>query len=806
MHTPTIPKDEAVRLSALHSTKLLDSPAEERFDRLTRIARQLFEVPIALVSLIDAERQWFKSRQGLNACETSRDVSFCGHAILGDSILEVPDATRDARFADNPLVTGPPDIRFYAGAPLRTRDGQRIGTLCIIDTRPRALDDAQRQSLRDLADCIEREINSANEALLQARLTRSLQRSNAIVASLPDIVFVVDRAGTLLAANEHPDLLYTRSELLGQRLGDLLPAALSGRCLDAIAEALSGDTLVRLEYTLELAGAPADFEARIRRLSDDDALVLIRNVTAERNARLDIERQLEAFHVLNEIAASEPLPLTEQITQALRLATDYLGLECGIVSRIRGDDYQVRAFVAPPDMPLEPRQHFALDHTYCALTLHSEDLLAIDRMATSPHRSHPCYGKFGLEAYIGIPLAVGGVPYGTLNFSARTPRRRPFRESEKMFLRLLARWTTSTIERERALQSLRLGEARLRGLFELSPIGIALNDFATGTFLEVNDALIAPTDYTRDEFLTLSYWDLTPIDYQEQEREQLNQLEQTGRYGPYEKEYIRKDGSRYPVLLNGILMHDPDGRRRIWSIIEDISERKRMERMKNEFISTISHELRTPVTAISGALGMLSHFAAQTLPESAREMLGIAEKNSQRLGLLINDLLDMEKLAAGKLRLDLATQPLRPVVEQAVRDNQAYADQFDVTLELLPGPEAIADIDANRLQQVLANLLSNAAKFSPHGARVEISLDPQTDRARICVTDHGPGIPAAFRDRIFEKFSQSDASDTRQRGGTGLGLAISRELVERMGGTIGFDSTEGLGASFRVSFPLQAQA
>ncbi len=271
--------------------------------------------------------------------------------------------------------------------------------------------------------------------------------------------------------------------------------------------------------------------------------------------------------------------------------------------------------------------------------------------------------------------------------------------------------------------------------------------------------------------------------------------------------YRHKDGHCIPVALTVTALRDQ--RNQITGylgIAEDVSDRKRTQRLKDEFIATVSHELRTPLTAISGALGLVASGKLGELTEPMSKMLLAAIRNGKRLERLINDLLDMEKLAAGKLRLDLVTQPLRPVVEQAVRDNQAYADQFDVTLELLPGPEAIADIDANRLQQVLANLLSNAAKFSPHGARVEISLDPQTDRARICVTDHGPGIPAAFRDRIFEKFSQSDASDTRQRGGTGLGLAISRELVERMGGTIGFDSTEGLGASFRVEFPIQPEA
>jgi diguanylate cyclase (GGDEF)-like protein len=158
MRQPAIPSNEASRLSALRSLDILDTDAEERFDRLTRLARRLFDVPIALVSLVDAERQWFKSCEGLGVSETPRSVSFCAHAILGESIMLVPDTYRDERFRDNPLVLGEPWIRFYAGCPLRAPDGSKLGTLCVIDTRPRTLDHGDRQSLCDLARMAEQEI------------------------------------------------------------------------------------------------------------------------------------------------------------------------------------------------------------------------------------------------------------------------------------------------------------------------------------------------------------------------------------------------------------------------------------------------------------------------------------------------------------------------------------------------------------------------------------------------------------------------------------------------------------------------
>lgn len=158
MHAPPLPPDESRRLETLRALNILDTAPEERFDRLTRLAKRLFNVPIALVSLVDTDRQWFKSCMGLAATETTRDVSFCGHTILDDDTLVVADAALDPRFADNPLVTGPPGIRFYAGCPLRAANGSKLGTLCVIDTAPRSFGADDLALLRDLAHMAEQEL------------------------------------------------------------------------------------------------------------------------------------------------------------------------------------------------------------------------------------------------------------------------------------------------------------------------------------------------------------------------------------------------------------------------------------------------------------------------------------------------------------------------------------------------------------------------------------------------------------------------------------------------------------------------
>nr|WP_315186699.1 sensor domain-containing diguanylate cyclase [uncultured Albidiferax sp.] len=180
MIKPAIPPDESFRLGTLRSLDLLDTPPEERFDRLTRMARRMFGVSIALVSLVDENRQWFKSAQGLEDKETSRDISFCGHAILGDGLLLVPDAKSDLRFFDNPLVTSPPYVRFYAGWPLQATNGSKLGTLCLLDPQPRSFADEDIQLLGDLAAIVEQEISTYQLATLD-ELTRLHNRRGFLV-------------------------------------------------------------------------------------------------------------------------------------------------------------------------------------------------------------------------------------------------------------------------------------------------------------------------------------------------------------------------------------------------------------------------------------------------------------------------------------------------------------------------------------------------------------------------------------------------------------------------------------------------
>ncbi len=244
---------------------------------------------------------------------------------------------------------------------------------------------------------------------------------------------------------------------------------------------------------------------------------------------------------------------------------------------------------------------------------------------------------------------------------------------------------------------------------------------------------------------------------------------------------------------------------RVQSVIvqgRDITQQLEAERMKQEFTSTLSHELRTPLTSILGSLQLINSGVFGELGNDVAELAQVAERNGQRLLDLINDLLDIERIESGKLTLFSEPLALRTLLQEAVNLNKAFAERFNVRLELSADlPDVRVNADVKRILQVMTNLISNAAKFSPAGGAVTIELHDLGGEVRVAVNDRGTGIPENFRNRIFARFAQADATDTRQKGGTGLGLAICKRLIEMMGGRIGFADRQGGGTMFFFELP-----
>ena len=323
-----------------------------------------------------------------------------------------------------------------------------------------------------------------------------------------------------------------------------------------------------------------------------------------------------------------------------------------------------------------------------------------------------------------------------------------------------------------------------------------------GSLRFVNHAWLEALGYTEEEVAGLNVWDILHPDHHRQCQAVLERIFGEGRPERVETIFRAKSGKEIQVEGN-VGVRSEDGRVvATTGIFRDISERHRVERMKQEFLAVVSHELRTPLTSMLGSLGLLRSPRLAAQPEKVKELLRIAERNGERLLRLINDLLDLQRLEAGELGFQPAPVRLGSLLEEAVHDIRGYADLYGVRVRAETGdPAAVPMIDRNRLAQVLYNLLSNAIKFSPAGEEVVVAGSADGGRVELTVRDHGPGIPEDFRARLFEKFAQADASQERRHGGTGLGLSICKKLVEGMGGTIRIDNPPSGGTFVAVRLP-----
>lgn len=389
---------------------------------------------------------------------------------------------------------------------------------------------------------------------------------------------------------------------------------------------------------------------------------------------------------------------------------------------------------------------------------------------------------------------------------ARTERVAYALQTLLVVLLVVAAWLLmrSLRAERRIARKFRESNARHEALFDASTDGLVIHD-EEGIIETVNPTLAAMHGYTPEE-LAGRHIDIflhTPFD-RDRLRSWLRRVAKTPRGSPERTRELvgcRKDGSTYPadVVMSMVMLDD---RPVFLAAVRDATSRKRVEQIKDEFVATVSHELRTPLTSIAGSLGLLGGGAAGALPEKAMRLIKIAHNNSERLVRLVNDILDIEKIESGKMVFNLKWVALGPLLEQAVHATRGFAGRHQVELELSPPPADAAVIaDEDRLIQVITNLLSNAVKFSPSGEKVRIGLEARGDKFRISVSDAGPGIPEAFRERIFGKFAQADVSDARSKSGTGLGLAIAREIVTRLGGTIGYETMPGEGTIFHVDLP-----
>ncbi|GAC1516091.1 MAG: hypothetical protein NVS1B4_09350 [Gemmatimonadaceae bacterium] len=818
---PALP-GEAERVAELHAFGILDTLPEQAFDDLAALAAHACSTPMAQVNLIDAKRQWTKAAVGTVVTSMLREHAICSHALTATRLLVIPDTRADPRTAGLPDVVNPPHYRFYAGAPLRTTSGRAIGTVCVADIVPRELSDDQRAALEALGRqaMAHLELRRSAEALRavvirQAASETALRRSEEqfrLTAHIAEAVSDATGRAEALRAAIHRVCLYTgwsygevwipdddarmrRGPVWHSGAAELAEFAERSTAFSyGLGEGITGtawltrkpvwmDTTSAATSPAVHARAPLAAAAGLRaalalpilsegdviavvgffmrnRTPDDDRLVpLLTIVAAQLGPVIQRKRTEDALRLSEEryrlLFASNPAPMWVYDTGTLRF------LEVNDAA-VHSYGYTREEFLAMSIADIRS----------------AEDVADLKRDLQSPEGLNVS----GLRRHRrkdGTLIDVDITTHSLL-FTGRRARL------------VLA---TDVTEQKRAQTALLESEERFRRLSAVASEGIIIS--VDGEIIEANEAACRMFGAERERLVGSSIFDLVVPHARDQVVELINGP--TDR--PYETVGNRADGSLFDIMITPKSMQYMGRTARV-AAIRDISERREVDRLKTEFVSIVSHELRTPLTSIRGSLGLMEGGIAGPLPPKAVDLIRIARQNSDRLIRLINDILDIEKIEAGKMELKLSLFDAADVVATAVNDTRGIAEGSRVRV--------IADLarlgrisgDRDRVVQVLVNLLSNAIKFSPDGGTVTVAL--RAGRAgflRFTVEDRGPGLSPSQIEKLFVKFQQLDARDSRTKMGTGLGLAISRAIIEEHGGRIAVDSTPGRGSTFWFELP-----
>ena len=666
----------------------------------------------------------------------------------------------------------------------------------------------------------------------EAELLESQERNKAVIDNAVDGILSIDAHGIVLSYNPAAEKIfgYTCKEVVGHNINMLMPepykrehdgylhnyVSTGRKKIIGIGREVEGLRKDGSTFPLDLAVSEVKLDSR--RLF----IGIIRDITERKSVELQTAHYADALERLHAITTDSDSGYDKRFQEVLELGRQLFNMPLAIISHVIGEKYIVE-HVASPDGAPPPGSEFKLGETYCHHTLAANDATGFEHAADSEIFNHPCYKAFGLEAYIGAPIYVNDELYGTLNFSSPEPHNATFTNGDYNLIQLLAQWIGSEISRVQAEAELYNTTALRQAIMDSANFSIISTD-VNGIIKIFNTCAEHMLGYSADELVNIQ----SPAILHDPDEVVSRAAELTEKLGrpiepgfdvfvcqaragvPDEKEwtYIRKDGTRLPVMLSVTAVHAANGDIiGFLGIGSDLTERKKIDRMKNEFISTVSHELRTPLTSIRGALGLVLGKGGADLPPKLLRMLETANRNSERLTFLINDILDLEKINGGKLEFQLGSVNLYDLAKRATEENEGYAHSHNVSLKLNFDADhmTMVRVDEQRLLQVFANLISNAVKYSPENDVVQIYVKRHNGRIRVSIFDNGLGIPDEFRSRIFGRFAQADSSDTREKGGTGLGLTITKAIVEQLSGSIGFNSVPGEGAEFYFDLPAWEQ-
>lgn len=953
-----IPTNENERQRALDEYRILDTMQEEQFDAITKTAALVCGCKIALVSLIDRDRQWFKSKYGLEAEETPRDISYCGHAIMDDELFIVEDAALDERFCDNPLFLAEPHVRFYAGAPLITPQGYRIGTLCVIDSESRSLNEQQKLVLKTLAQQV---IGYFELRKQTETLQRRERQHRRLLDNMLEGMVIHDHTGKIIDFNPMAleVLGLTENQLLGRDSldprwqsvdssgqpvpGDQHPAMRSLRNGEVLREQIMGvqnpDSGLRW---LRINSVPmGEGESRHVVATFQDITELVEKTQAMQDYSVELNDSLKEQKVLRSmlsIGMQAGSSLEKKLSQALEALYGLEWLQVlpkgGVflvkdqslsllVSKDLGETVEKmctkvasgqclcgRAFATKQIVHascvdhrhentfegIAPHGHYNVP----ILAANQEVLGVIVLYLAHGHQKEERELRFLqaaaeifaliietdrlqsslLESNVHLDLALEGAGLGIWDWDLRDNSVRFDRRWAAMLGHdiseiemQLSSWESRVHPEDLAkcyedIQAYMAGETayyenihrmrhkdgywvyildrgrfsewdedgkpirftgthfditelqntkqKLSLLYQNSPFGFAFCDLE-GRLLDVNQKYEEITGYSFAELQQLSYWEITPSEYEEQEALQLQSLEKRGHYGPYRKQYRRKDGSRIDVELNGFRIEDFDGKQGIWSIVEDISERVKQEAELSqqkqlaahnaklasigELAAGVGHEINNPLAIVKGYLASIERKLVKSGPIATADLLTYvnkAEIASDRIAQIVKGLRNFSR-SDDEQKEQFC--PSEAIQETVYLIHEIYQrDGIELRLELLTPSEVLVMGNRGKFQQVIMNLISNA-KDALHGRpnkAIGIRVNSEAKLLSIDIQDNGAGIPESVQAKIFDPFFTTKGVNQ----GTGIGLSLVHKFIEEMQGQLSFNTVIDQGTCFSIRLPI----
>ena len=834
-------KRQRANLQRINSTLLnLGDSYEGNLEALTHLVGEIFGADCALYNRIDGEMLKTLGRFNAPAELPFQDTAeghLCFDVINSpQGFLCVQDLQQSEYGKSDPNVRRF-HLETYIGQGVRVH-GKTLGALSVIFTKPFEMEDHLKECLFLIAQAIGREelLHMGREKLdrLARQEATTSTRLSTLLQNLSDAVLVEDADRRVIFANPAFEGMFgiKASEILGMDCGLLADGASQAfedpaAFLRSTGEATKNRTPIHGELLAMKNGCALvrNFAPIGEGTAHHGFLWHYRDVTRQRNNEL----LLNAVANLASSILEKPLDSAEAWNRALEAVGAPIGVDRTYVFRNHLSTPKnvpacsqiaewtckgVSAQIANPELQDLPYSKIGLGRWYQELS----DGRAITGLVKDfPAAERQLLESQDIISIAVVPISVEGKFWGFLGFDD-CRRGRTWEPEEIALLQSAAGLISARLDLQRSVTALVRSESKFRAMFELSPVGMALNDLESGRFLEANKALLEMVGYSLKEFQRLNLWEITPEEFLEKDKETILAIREAGSYGPYEKEYFLRSGRRIPVLLSGMLVRGEDGKEFVWSIVQNIAERKRWEnnlrtakeaadaanRAKSAFLATMSHEIRTPLNAI---IGMSSLLTESSLTETQQDYAETIISAGETLLELINDILDYSKIEAGRIDLEIADFLLEDVLVESVNllGGPAAQKGLEISCYLDPTLPAAVRGDRTRVKQVLINLVSNAVKFTAAGevsVRVEACSSAEISRGiRFSVSDSGVGMPPEVIANLFQPFQQADSSVTRKFGGTGLGLAISRRLANLMDGEIHVESTPGEGSRFSFDLP-----